>query len=81
MTITKPRIPVVSNVDAKPHSDPEVIKQILAKQVTNPVQFETSVRDVLSKGYEQGYECGPGKVVAGIMKRIDRKAAITNVEV
>ena len=36
---------------------------------------------VLSKGYETGYECGPGKVIAGILKRVDRKAQIVNVEV
>ena len=77
-----PRIPVVSNVDAKPHSDPETIKAILAKQVTAPVQWETQMKDLSSSGsFEQGYECGPGKVIAGIMKRIDKTAAanITNI--
>ncbi|CAM9226115.1 unnamed protein product [Choristocarpus tenellus] len=79
--IKKPRIPVISNVDAKPHSDPAVIKEILKKQVTNPVQFEQSLGNVLGKGYEYGFECGPGKVVAGILKRVDKKAQITSVEV
>jgi [acyl-carrier-protein] S-malonyltransferase len=79
--IKKPRIPVISNVDAKPHSDPKQIKELLKKQVTNPVLWEATMADVLSRGYETGYECGPGKVVAGILKRVDRKAQITNVEV
>jgi len=78
-TIVTPRIPVISNVDAQPHSDPETIKAILAKQLTSPVQWETSVKTLLDKGLEKSYEVGPGKVIAGIMKRIDKKAEITNV--
>lgn len=50
-------------------------------QVTNPVQFEKSLANVMGKGFEYGYECGPGKVVAGILKRVDKKAQMTNVEV
>lgn len=80
--LQSPRIPVVSNVDAKPHGDPETIKATLAKQVTSPVQWETQMKDLSSSGtFEQGFECGPGKVIAGIMKRIDKAAAanITNI--
>jgi len=76
-----PRIPVVSNVDAQPHSDPEVIKKILAMQVTSPVQWEASMQQLLERGYEEGFELGPGKVIAGIMKRTDKTAKVTNVEV
>lgn len=79
--IKKPRIPVISNVDAKPHSDPEVIKKILTTQVTSPVLWENTCASVLQRGFEQGFELGPGKVVAGIMKRIDKKVKIINVEV
>ena len=80
--VSKPRIPVVSNVDAKAHSDPAVIKDILTKQVTAPVQWETIMTDLNAAGFEAGYELGPGKVLSGIMKRVDKKApAITNVEV
>lgn len=49
--------------------------------MTNPVQFEKSLANVMGKGFEHGYECGPGKVVAGILKRVDKKAQMTNVEV
>lgn len=80
-TIITPRIPVISNVDAKPHSDPEVIKSILAQQVTSSVQWESTVTTLLEKGVVESYELGPGKVVAGIMKRIDRKAKVTNITV
>lgn len=79
--VKKPRIPVISNVDAKAHSDPEVIKGILTKQVTAPVQWETIMNDVVASGFESGYELGPGKVLSGIMKRIDKTKVITNVEV
>merc|ERR1719258_1025319 len=57
--VKKPRIPVISNVDAKAHSDPAVIKEILTKQVTAPVQWETIMKDLVESGYESGYELGP----------------------
>ncbi|XP_010557191.1 PREDICTED: uncharacterized protein LOC104826277 isoform X1 [Tarenaya hassleriana] len=59
--IRTPRIPVVSNVDAHPHSDPNTIKKILARQVTSPVQWETTVKTLLTKGIKKSYELGPGK--------------------
>ena len=79
--IKKPRIPVISNVDAKPHSDPATIKKLLATQVTSPVLWENTMESVLSKGFEEAYELGPGKVTAGILKRFDKGAKCTNVEV
>eukprot|EP00633_Aureoumbra_lagunensis_P008725 CAMPEP_0197310982 /NCGR_PEP_ID=MMETSP0891-20130614/9508_1 /TAXON_ID=44058 ORGANISM="Aureoumbra lagunensis, Strain CCMP1510" /NCGR_SAMPLE_ID=MMETSP0891 /ASSEMBLY_ACC=CAM_ASM_000534 /LENGTH=314 /DNA_ID=CAMNT_0042796877 /DNA_START=145 /DNA_END=1089 /DNA_ORIENTATION=+ len=79
--IITPRIPVISNVDAKPHSDPDVIKDLLARQVTSPVLWEDSAQAILSAGFEQGYELGPGKVVAGIIKRIDKQAQVTSISV
>eukprot|EP00325_Prymnesiales_sp_UTEX-LB-985_P020608 CAMPEP_0174734980 /NCGR_PEP_ID=MMETSP1094-20130205/64189_1 /TAXON_ID=156173 /ORGANISM="Chrysochromulina brevifilum, Strain UTEX LB 985" /LENGTH=353 /DNA_ID=CAMNT_0015937881 /DNA_START=63 /DNA_END=1124 /DNA_ORIENTATION=- len=79
--IVKPRIPVISNVDARAHSDPEVIRDILTKQVTAPVQWETIMTQLVDSGFDAGYELGPGKVLAGIMKRVDKKKTIINVEV
>ncbi|KAJ1616881.1 malonyl coa-acyl carrier protein transacylase [Pavlovales sp. CCMP2436] len=81
VTIVKPRIAVISNVDAMPHSDPAMIKQLLARQVTSPVQWETTVARLMERGMKEGYELGPGKVLAGIIKRIDKSVAITNIEV
>jgi [acyl-carrier-protein] S-malonyltransferase len=72
--INSPRIPVVSNVDAAVHSDPDEIRSLLVEQVQNPVLWEKSVRFLLAEGIDQFYEVGPGKVLKGLMRRIDRKA-------
>nr|WDW26405.1 malonyl CoA-ACP transacylase [Momordica charantia] len=77
--IKTPRIPVISNVDAQPHADPDAIKKILARQVTSPVQWETTVKTLLTKGLKKSYELGPGKVIAGIVKRVDKSADIENI--
>ena len=72
--ISSPRIPVVSNVDAKPHAGPEQVREILVRQVTQPVLWEGCVRELIAQGCDQFYEIGPGKVLKTLMKRIDRKA-------
>ncbi|KAL0740800.1 hypothetical protein Bca4012_082313 [Brassica carinata] len=77
--IRSPRIPVISNVDAQPHADPDTIKKILARQVTSPVQWETTVKTLLAKGLKSSYELGPGKVIAGIFKRVDKTASVENI--
>ncbi|XP_077212987.1 uncharacterized protein LOC143848075 isoform X1 [Tasmannia lanceolata] len=77
--IRTPRIPVISNVDAQPHADPDTIKKILARQVTSPVQWELTVKTLLSKGLKKSYELGPGKVIAGIVKRMDKGAELENI--
>jgi len=79
--IKKPRIPVISNVDAKPHSDPDTIKKLLATQVTSPVLWENTMNSILENDFERAVELGPGKVTAGIMKRTNKSAQCTNVEV
>ncbi len=78
-TLARPRIPVVSNVDAVPHDDPEEIRQLLVKQVVSPVRWEDSIRYLLAAGYDQFYEVGPGRVLRGLLKRIDRKATCEGV--
>jgi [acyl-carrier-protein] S-malonyltransferase len=75
----RPQIPVVSNVDGKPHDDPEEIRELLVKQLVNPVRWEDSMRFLLEAGFTQFYEVGPGRVLKGLMKRIDRKAACESV--
>lgn len=77
--IITPRIPVISNVNAQPHADPDTIKKILARQVTSPVQWETTMKTLLEKGLKKSYELGPGKVIAGIVKRMDKKAELENI--
>jgi [acyl-carrier-protein] S-malonyltransferase len=79
--IMKPRIPVVSNVDARPHDDPNEIRALLQKQVVQPVLWEDSMQWLLKDfGVEQAYEIGPGKVLKGLLKRIDRKFPCENIE-
>ena len=73
VSIQPPRIPVVSNVDAKVHTNPEDIRQVLIRQVTQPVLWEDSIRWLLSQGAGPFFEIGPGKVLKGLLKRIDRK--------
>ena len=79
--IKKPRIPVISNVDAKPHSDPAIIKQLLANQVTSPVLWENTMDSILGGDFERAMELGPGKVTSGILKRFSKTAECTNVDV
>lgn len=79
--LKKPTIPVVSNVDAQPHTDPDEMRALLIKQVVSPVRWEDSMRYLLGQGYDQFYEVGPGRTLRGLMKRIDRKAACDGVNV
>ena len=67
------RIPVISNVDAQAHNGRDELRQILVRQVTQPVLWEDCVRQLLAEGCDQFYEIGPGKVLKSLMKRIDRK--------
>jgi [acyl-carrier-protein] S-malonyltransferase len=75
-----PRIPVVSNFDAKTHDDPEEIRGLLMKQVVNTVLWEDSVRSLISQGFSKFYEIGPGRVLRGLMKRTDRSVSCENIE-
>jgi [acyl-carrier-protein] S-malonyltransferase len=79
VSLTSPRIPVVSNVDAAVHTEPEDIRSVLVRQVTQPVLWEDSVRWLLAQGAGPFFEVGPGKVLKGLMKRIDRKAECESV--
>lgn len=77
--IRTPDIPVVSNVDADVHTDPEEIRGILIRQVLQPVRWEDSIRRMMDEGCDEFYEVGPGKVLKGLMKRIARKMPITTI--
>ena len=77
----KPRIPVISNVDALAHDDPEEIRQILVRQVLQPVRWEDSMRSLIQQGFDQFYEVGPGRVLRGLLRRIDRNVSCQSVEV
>ena len=77
--LRSPRIPVVSNVDAKPHDDPEEIRQRLISQVVSPVLWEQSMRWLLTEGWDQFYELGAGRVLRGLLRRINRKITCENI--
>lgn len=79
VTIRKPRVPVWSNVDAQPHTEPVEIRQLLVKQMLQPVLWEQTIRNLLSVGCDKFYEIGPGRVLAGLLKRVLRKAECVNV--
>jgi [acyl-carrier-protein] S-malonyltransferase len=71
----KPRIAVVSNVDALPHDEPGEIRGLLTRQVVEPVRWEDSMRYLLDRGFDRFYEVGPGRVLRGLLRRIDRAAS------
>ena len=73
------RIPVYSNVDAQPHSQPEEFKQLLVKQVCGPVLWQDSIEKMIADGYDEFYEVGVGRVLRSLMKRINRKTKIHGV--
>lgn len=73
ISLQTPRIPVVSNVDATAHNDPDEIRDLLVRQVVSPVRWEDSVRQLMKGGVDKFYEIGPGRVLRGLLKRIDRK--------
>ncbi len=77
--IRAPRIPVISNVDAEPHTDPVEIRELLVRQVVSPVRWEDSQRKLLAMGCDSFYEVGPGRVLRGLLRRIDRKIACAGV--
>ncbi|HZW34799.1 MAG TPA: ACP S-malonyltransferase [Isosphaeraceae bacterium] len=77
--IVPPRIPVYSNVDAAPHSDPDDIRRTLVAQVLQGVRWEDSMRRMLADGFDTFYELGPGRVLTGLLRRIDRKVPCTSI--
>jgi [acyl-carrier-protein] S-malonyltransferase len=74
------RTPVVSNVEAAPNSDAGRVKELLVAQVSAPVRWDESVQKMAELGVERFIEIGPGKVLAGLIKRIAKGAAAQSVE-
>ena len=75
----QPRIPVISNVDARAHDDPEEIRDLLLQQLARPVRWEESMRQLIADGIEQFYEIGPGRVLRGLLRRTDRSISCKSV--
>lgn len=70
--------PIYQNVDAKPHTDPTEIKQNLIRQLTAPVRWTQSVQQMVADGATDFVECGPGKVLQGLVKKIERTMEVSS---
>ena len=80
IAFSTPRVPVVTNVEAAPNADAARIRGLLVAQVTAPVRFTEIVQHLLDAGVSTFVEVGPGKVLTGIVKRMNREATLMNVE-
>ena len=79
-TFKTPICPVYQNVSTKAETDPEVIKKNLVAQLTAPVKWTQSVQNMVADGMEQLVECGPGTVLQGLMKKINKEIPATSIE-
>lgn len=70
--INKARVPVIHNVDVKAHRDADDIRDLLVRQMWAPVRWTETIRWMAEQGVSQFAECGPGKILAGLNRRIDR---------
>lgn len=80
LDFTRPTIPVVTNVDAKLVKDAEQARDALIRQVTGAVQWVRSIQLLIASGVERFVEVGPGKVLSGLLRQIDRSKTGLNVE-
>ena len=72
ITINTPKIQVIHNVDAKSHDEPDAIRDALVKQLYNPVQWTHTIQ-IITDGADVVVECGPGKVLGGLTRRINKE--------
>lgn len=78
--VKAPICPVYQNVDAKPHTDPAEIKANLVAQLTAPVRWTQSVRNMIADGATEFVELGPGKVLQGLVAKIDPSVAVSGLQ-
>ncbi len=79
VTFSDMQVPVISNVDAKPLGSKARVPKLLADQVTAPVRWQESVQALIHLGVESVVEVGPGKVLSALMRRIDRKVKVVEL--
>lgn len=78
-TFNMPKCPVYQNVDAKPHTNPSEIQSNLIAQLTSPVRWTESVKNMIADGATEFIECGPGKALRGMISRIDKSVVASGV--
>jgi len=78
--IASPEIPVIANVTGQPHGGPEQIRRDMIRQVTESVQWFSCIQWFMNNGVQEYVECGPGRVLTGLIKRIDAEATLHNVQ-
>lgn len=72
------QIPVVSNVTADYHGDPDSVRSRLREQIAQPIRWEASMRRLIADGFGRFVEVGPGRVLSGLMRKIDRSVKMLN---
>ncbi len=80
LVVSNPAVPVIANVDAEPKRDAAAAIDALVEQVSAPVRWEAVVRRLASCGAQRYVEVGPGAVLAGLIRKIDRRAAVVGVD-
>jgi [acyl-carrier-protein] S-malonyltransferase len=75
-----PKCPIYQNVDAKPHTDPEEIRENLVAQLTSPVRFAQSAKNMIADGATDFTECGPGIVLQKLIAKIDPNVSAHGIE-
>ena len=78
--LESPNYRVVSNVTAEEYKNIDEIKQLLIKQIESPVRWRESVENMISKGTSTFVEIGPGKVLSGLIKRINKEVKVLNID-
>ena len=76
-TFASPKIRFMSSVDAKEYADPEAIRDLLYRQLASPVRWVATMQALIGQGVDRFVECGPGKVLAGLGRRIDKNPALS----
>ena len=79
VVIAPPAIPVLNNIDVAVQTDPDAIREALYRQSFGPVRWVETVQTLKARGIGRIVECGPGKVLAGLAKRIDAELAVHNI--
>ncbi len=77
--LAEPKIPVLSNVTGAPHVDTDAIRANMVAQITGSVRWVECMQYLAAQGVTEAVECGPGKVLNGLMKRIDKSVSVTNI--